>query len=180
MRYRDIIYLVIILALVLYIASSLNDRTLVAVPTKINSKVISHPQPVAKPDTILNKELLSEYKAAPDSLAKLQVFKKSVTQREYVETLEDSVQTITIKSTVTGTLDEQIISYRTNPFTMEKESPRSNTSIYLGAFTRFSTISPLQETHIGINLHLAHKKKLFTIGYDTSKSITAGIAFKLF
>lgn len=193
MSLRESLPYVIIALLLVYIFSIKREVITVEIPSKNNSKLILKPKPVVRLDSTLlpsmeyrvvqipnpiNQELLSKYNQAKESLTKLQVFKEAVTQREYIETLKDSTQTITVRSKVTGTLDEQIISYRTNPITIERKSLKSSTELYLGAFSTISS-DLKQNLNVGVQANLKTKSKIYTIGYDVQKNIHLGISFKI-
>lgn len=176
MKLRDIAPYLIIVALVAYICTMKQEVQTITIPAHENSRVISAPQPISVADSKLSVELLSKFKQTKDTIIKEKLYREAVQERTYKEVLEDSVQTITVETTVIGAISDQIISYRTNPIKKELKSLKSSTNIYLGAFTR---LSPVQNA-VGVNMTLKHGKKLITLGYDTSKTISLGVSIKLF
>ena len=165
----------------------------ITVPAKTNSQTFSSPTPIQRLDTIhtsstnyevikipdpINQELLEKYEKAQDSIVKLNLYKEAITEREYKEVLSDSVQTITVHSKVIGTLTEQIISYTTNPITLEIKSKRSSAEVFLGGFTTIPTM-PTGSLDVGGQLSIKTKNQLYNIGYTVNGSVMAGISFKI-
>ena len=187
-------YLVIVLLLI-YIFTLEKEVEVIRLPARENSVLITNPKPVVLRDTFLvnngqiriierrnkvNQELLQKYNSLKDSVSKLQVFKEAITERKYVETLIDSTQTITVESSVIGTLTEQKISYRTNPITIERKSLKTPMQVYLGAFTTLPTNLAEPRLAVGANLNIKHNKTIYNIGFDTEQRVTVGASFKLF
>lgn len=191
-------YLVIVI-LVLYIFSLENTETEITIKPVKNEKKIKNPVPIQKLDTtykMLNKkevvkiikvknpvndELLTAYEIATkenDSLKQLQLYKEAVTERTYKEVLEDSIQTITVKSDVVGTLKNQFISYETKLKVIKVK--KIKTSLYVGAFTYTQLNLDEAKIPIGVKLGYFKKNKIYSIGYDTNKRVQFGVAFKLF
>ena len=187
-------YLVIVLLLI-YIFTLEKEVEVIRLPARENSVLITNPKPVVLRDTFLvdnsririierrnkvNQELLQKYNSLKDSVSKLQVFKEAITERKYVETLIDSTQTITVESSVIGTLTEQKISYRTNPITIERKSLKTPMQVYLGAFTTLPTNLAEPRLAVGANLNIKHNKTIYNIGFDTEQRVSVGASFKLF
>lgn len=193
-------YLVlVIIALIIYIISIKKEQKEIIIPSVENTKIIENPVPVVKYDTIykdrlkkievekivkvknpINKELYSKYEQAlkeNDSLKQITLYKEAITERNYKEIFEDSIQVITVKSEVTGFLNKQTINYKTKERTIVI-SERNKPSFYVGAFAYDFTNNP----SFGANLNLLNKKKtkIFTVGYDTKNRVHAGITLKLF
>lgn len=195
MKFYQVAPYLVIIGLLIYIFNLQIGEINVLVPSKEAMKVITNPQPVVKVDSLylssgeirlvsipnpVNQELLTKYNQAKDSLSKLQVYKDAITEREYIEYLSDSVQTVTVRSKVIGTLTEQIISYRTNPITITKKSLKSNTEVFIGAFTGLPTDPINNRFTLGANLNIKANKNLYSLGYDTDRRLTLGVSFKLF
>ena len=115
---------------------------------------------------------------ANDSLQAVKVFKEAIKERKYTETLEDSVQVITVKSEVVGTLKRQFISYETKPQTVRFETGRDKPKVYVGTFLSVPTIEN-QRPAFGLNLQFTNKKQSLIIGYDTKKQVLVGLSVKL-
>jgi len=194
MKFYQIAPYLVIIGLLIYIFNNNVESIDILIPSKEAIKVVTNPQPVVKVDSLylsngeirlvsvknpVNQELLTKYNQAKDSLSKLQVYKDAITEREYVEYLKDSVQTVTVKSKVIGTLTEQIISYRTNPISITKKSLKSNTEVFIGGFTGLPTDPIYNRFTLGANLNIKSKKVLYSIGYDTDRRLTLGAAFKI-
>lgn len=179
MKLKHILPYVIIAGLVVYLLTMEKGVEYITLPPKVNTKVITTPHPIVTGERVLNIELKTQYEKAKTQAVKDSIFEKAITQRTYVEELKDSVQTITVTSKVTGTLDEQIISYKTNPVTIERKTLKSRTSLYVGGFTSIPS-RPEQTFNAGALLNLKTKNKIYSIGYDTDRRITAGVTFKLF
>lgn len=193
----------IIAGLLVYIFSMEKEIIQVKIPSKENSVKIADPISEVRVDTIyktvfrdgkrkvvkevvtvenpVNKDLLDKYEEAKksnDSLLLDKIFREAITERLYTEKLVDSVQTITVKSEVIGTLKSQIISYKTNPQTITiKKWKRA--SIYIGGFSYLPTIDG-ESISVGLQLQVVNKKRVLTFGFDNTKKVHVGIAFKLF
>tara|TARA_R110000822_G_scaffold75692_3_gene182112 strand:+ start:2687 stop:3271 length:585 start_codon:yes stop_codon:yes gene_type:complete len=193
MKFHEVAPYFIIAILLIYIVNLKKDDN-VLISEKFATKVITSPEPVVLRDTVfldnnviilkerrpvVDSVLLDKYNSLKDSISKTQVFKDAITQRTYKEELKDSVQTITVTSKVTGTLTEQIISYRTNPITIERKSLRSDTGVYLGGFTSLPAQTITDNFAVGINMHVQRSKVMYSLGYDTQKRIQLGVAFKI-
>lgn len=185
---------VVIAGLLIYIQSMEKGVEYVTLPPKVNTKVITTPQPVSrgtqeiKVDGVLkvveipnpvNDTLLTAYTTALDSLEQLKLYKEAVTERMYHEQLVDSVQTIDVHTSVTGWMREQKITYRTNPVTVERKSLRSPLSVYAGGFVTLPTL-PSTYMNVGGMLNIKTKKQLYSVGYDTESKIHLGVGFRLF
>ena len=194
MKLRDWIPYIIIAALLVYISFGKNEIEYVEVPAKENTRLITNPKPVVLQDTIrlinggfqivvkereIDTTLLNKYKTLRDSIERLQVFKDAITLRNYVEQLTDTVQTITVESQVTGTLNSQRISYRTNPLKIPIKAVKNRASFFTGVYATLPQL-PNEVPAVGLNLSLQNKTQIYTIGYDTQERIHVGVAFKLF
>lgn len=195
----------VIAALVIYILMIGKSEVIeVKIPSKENSVKISGPEPEVRVDTIyknvfvdgkkvvqkqvvevenpVNKELLQKYEEAVranDSLQQVKVFKDAIKERKYTERLEDSVQVITVKSEVIGTLKSQLIEYKTKEQVIEVKTKRMRPTVYVGGFSSLPTIPDASPT-FGVQLQIANKKRVLTFGIDNQKTVQVGIALKLF
>lgn len=179
------------LVVLLYLAEP--ERETIVIPPRVNTKVITTPSPIVRKDTLVlsggkmeivtrrnpvDSLLLARYRQAQDSLQKLQMYKEAITVRDYVEKLEDSVQTITVESRVTGTLNRQSISYKTKPMIIERES-RKLKSFGVGSFALLPT-QPNQTLTLGIKADVELEKITGSVGMDMDKRMFLGISLKLF
>lgn len=202
---KEFVPYVVALALILYIISvhDCKEEVKIEVPEISNSKIIEAPVERIRIDTVyidtgsvknviklvpvenpINKELLAKYEAAMndnDSLKQKALYLEAITERLYIETLEDSVQLITVESEVVGTLKQQTIKYKIKPKTYTIETERRKPSLYAGGFVS-SPIETASAASVGAELLLLNKKqtKLFKVGYDTQKRLHFGVTFKLF
>jgi len=175
MRVREVIQIVVIALLLIYITSIRKEVEYITIPPKTNTKVVIAPRPVKLvEDLTLEGEFA---KATPE--VKIEMFKDAVTIRDYEEELVDSVQTITVNSRVQGRLLEQIITYRTNPVTIERKTVKSSTEFFLGGFTTIPTV-PMQRLGLGAEINIKNNNKIYGVGYDINGNISASISFKLF
>ncbi|MEM9076302.1 MAG: hypothetical protein AAGC43_04645 [Bacteroidota bacterium] len=193
MKKREIYYIIAVLLLVINTFMMTKEVQYIRLPSKTNTKVITNTLPVKTvpvdgtltiPKVVRfeqqkNDTLLKLYNDAIDSIQKLQLFKEVISERTYREELKDSVQTITVETTVTGFMREQNISYVTNPVNIEKKSLKSRTSLYLGGFSLLPTESE-RPISLGADLNIVTKSNIFSIGIDNQRNIKAGLAFKLF
>lgn len=171
MSFRDLAPYLVIAGLLLYIGCFDPVRSdVVTFPEISGSKVSVSPQPVK----VLTPDI-SLYTASVDSV-KTELYTSAVTQREYVEVFEDSLQTITVSSKVTGTLEELKIEYKTNPITEKKRTPLR---AYMGVYSQIPTAVNTSSA-VGVKLDLVKGNKLITVGYNTEKTILVGVSFKLF
>lgn len=192
----------IIAALLLYILMIGKKETVeIVIPSKTGSVEISNPKPEKEVDTVyidttdqtkgfrlvevenpLNQELLQKYEEAVkanDSLQAVKVFKEAIKERKYTERLEDSVQVITVRSEVVGTLKRQSIAYKTKEQVIQVKTKRIRPSVYLGGFSNLPTIPEGLPT-FGVQVQIANKKRIITFGIDNQKQIHVGLALKLF
>lgn len=194
----------IIAALVIYILMIGRSEVVVKIPSKENSVKIENPEPEIQVDTIyknifingkeviqkrivevenpVNKELLQKYQEAVkanDSLRQVKIFKDAIKERKYTERLEDSIQVITVKSVVVGTLKNQSIAYKTKEQTLRIPVKRVRPTVYVGGFTNIPTIPDIAPT-FGVQVQIANKKRVLTLGFDNQKQVHVGLAIKLF
>jgi len=124
---------------------------------------------------VLNDSAYSKIVSAED---KDKAIKSAVSRREYLDTVEDSLVRIEVKSFVTGTLDRQEINFKIKerivPFSVKKNRPK----IYLGTFIR--TSDGLRNfSALGASATLNTGKRAYSVGYDTKKNVTFGVSIKL-
>lgn len=168
-----------------------------------NDTIIDSPIPVGRIDTVyidsggvqmiqdivevenpVNAVLLAKYQEAVrqnDSLKQLNLYIAAVTEREYRETLSDSIQDITVLSKVTGTLTGQVISYRIKPRTIAVKVPKLKPSFYAGAYT-YMPIGYREAPVVGFSVQMMNKNhnKIYTAGFDTQKRVMFGLTLNLF
>ena len=183
---------IIICGLLVYLFMVDKEVKTVYLPSSEGVKEIIKPVPVIQYDTIVEKgsikvvevenpynhELLERYNKALDSIKKLSLYKQAVTHHTYVESLEDSIISITVRSKTTGTLDHQNISYKTKPREIEIRS-KVKPKLYLSGFGR-SQLGLDGQTALGLKADLVNEKTIITAGYDSRENVTLGIGFKLF
>jgi hypothetical protein len=192
----------VITGLIIYILMIGKKETVkVEIPKKTGSVEINDPKPEKEVDTVyvdstdyskgfrvvevenpVNEELLQKYNEAikaNDSLKQLSLYKEAIKERNYTEKLEDSVQIITVKSEVVGTLKKQVISYETKPQTITFKTNRTKPVFYIGGFANLPTIQDATPS-FGLQIQIANKKRVLTGGIDNKKQIHIGYAIKLF
>lgn len=193
-----------IAALLLYIMmTGTSEPVEVQIPVKKGSVEVKNPVPEKVFDTVyidttdkkrgfrvievenpLNEELKAAYDAAVkenDSLKQQLLFYSAITERKYTERLEDSLQIITVKSDVVGTLKNQSISYQTKPQTVTVQPNRERPVLYVGGFTSFPVSAfEISQTRFGLQAQLSNQKNSFTLGIDNERNVQVGWAKKLF
>lgn len=201
---KSLIPYYVIAALLLYLFMiNGGEEVEVTVPAKKGSVEIKEPEPEPAIDTVyidstdkkkgfrivevenpLNKRLKAAYDKAVrenDSLKQRLLFYSVIKERNYTERLEDSVQVITVKSAVVGTLKNQSISYETKPQTIKFNTARTKPVLYAGGFTRVPlSILETGQPSFGVQLQLVNKKRSFTLGLDNEKEVHFGYSLKLF
>ena len=189
------IIIVVLFAYIFFLKSCENKKPLPPkiTPPKTNTVVIEKPAEVIKYDTIkvsekevkivqrdnpVNAELLNKYKKAKDSITKLNLYKNAIKERNYINKLTDSLQTITVESNVIGHLERLKISYRTNPIAQPQKPVKNRTHLYLGMSTMLPTNG--QDPSIIGNMTLTKDKHLFSVGYGFKNEITVGYSIRIF
>lgn len=192
---KSYLYIIITTLSILLLVSwfTKSETQIIKIPSKTNTVTINNPVPVVLYDTVqekgqiiykeipnkVNEQLLEDYQIAKDSITKLNLYKEAVTERNYTEILEDSVQKITVNSKVIGTLKSQTIQYVTKEQSIFlKPVKLHKTEVFAGISTNIPTIPNIAPS-IGLNLHLKTKKNLYTVGFDTAKNVNIGVSFKL-
>ena len=195
-------YLVLIIAvLVGYILLAPEKVTtkVVEIPSKSGVKIIEKPVEVVRYDTIyqnkevkkvvrvenpINQRLLKAYeeaKKANDSILLDKLYKQSITERKYKETLRDSFVVIDVYSDVVGLLNGQKIEYTILPQKIKINTPKRKSMIFVGGYTTMG-IKDYRSPSLGVDLQYIPKKqnKMFKFGYDKRGDIMVGVSFKLF
>ena len=158
-------------------------RVEIEVPSKTGQfEPIEKPEPITITNTefVVDEALVEEYKKANDSL-KAELFKSAVTERDYEETFEDTLQTITVKANVTGILNSISASYVTKPFTVTKDTvlqvqiPANKRSISLYGevglpVQKFTDVSTTPVLKLGFDIK-NKKKWIYGASYDTEKRV---------
>lgn len=183
--------IVLIIGLVIGYFFIPREQEIVKVPFRVEIEVpaktgqfepIEDPEPITITNTefIVDEALVEEYKKANDSL-KAELFKSAVTERDYEETFEDTLQTIKVKANVTGILNSISASYVTKPFTVTKDTvvefkiPANKRSIMLYGEVglpakKFSSVSSTPVLKAGFDIK-NKKKWIYGASYDTEKRI---------
>jgi len=170
----------------------------------IKDRIVEVPGKDGKLDTIylpkpiniknpINTELLSKYNSLKDTVAKLELFKTVIEERDYNEVYEDNIQKITIYTKVQGKLLKQAPKYEIKPSTIvikdtttiNYNKPPTNklligleTGLPLDIFTKkeIGIINPVVKGSI----YFQNKKSnIITAGFDSNKTIWAGYIIKL-
>lgn len=172
-------YLVIAI-LVFLLVKDCGGNTYIKEKPKTNTFKVENPQPITLYDTIyvdsvttkivvkenpVNQALLAKYKAAKDSLERLQLYKQAVTQRTYKQLYEDSTQAITVTSKVTGTLDSQGLIYTFKP-SLTTTTSQTNRGLYLGLSLK-ANYKPLNRFEPQISLNYLNNKTLYGLSIGT-------------
>lgn len=188
---------IVIVGLLIYIYSIDNDVKIVEIQSKKNTKIVEKPIEVIRTDTVylsnnsvvvervenpINKALEQKYYKAlnqRDSIEQLRLYKDAITERRYIEYLNDSVQDITVISEVVGRLKRQQISYKTKKVSLQIRD-RKKPLIFIGGFTSLSN-NNVEGFSVGAKLNYLtpNKKKIIGIGFDSDKRIHLGITFKI-
>lgn len=176
----------------------------VIVPSVQNELKIENPVPDVRVDTIyktvfekgkeiikteiigvanpVNKNLMNKYREAikeNDSLKQLHIFKEAIRERKYTEVLEDSIQVITVKSDVIGTLKSQLIHYETKEQVLKIDVRKKTGSFFVGGFSKVPLMEN-EEVTFGVKLDLVKEKNIISAGFDNQKNIIIGYTLKLF
>tara|TARA_R110000823_G_scaffold266679_4_gene386429 strand:- start:1576 stop:2160 length:585 start_codon:yes stop_codon:yes gene_type:complete len=165
----------------------------VTLPVRTNTKVITNPLPINEGNKTLlitnfktikvrnpvNDTLVKRYLAQRDSLSRLNTFIDAVRLRDYVELLDDSLQTIKVESRVNGYLREQIITYTTKPQKVEVEI-KDRKRLYAGAELVMPTQGIKQTPTIGAMINLVSQKNVLTVGYDLRGTVKVGLTLRIF
>lgn len=185
-------YLVIVVLMIMLIQKPKEVVRTVEIPAKENSFTHHNPQPVVKWDTIykdrivekvvpkenpVNKELLRKYQEAQDSITKLNLYRDAITTRVYEETYEDSVQTITVLSEVTGTLEKQSLSYTIQ--SIQKEFKNPSEGLYMGAGVSFP-YRYLDIPSLNVDVGYLYNNTMYSVGLGTNQHITINVKKKIF
>jgi len=123
------------------------------------------------------KKLLKDY----DSVSLLTTYVEAITEREYLDEVDDTNIYIEIYSKTIGTLSEQSVVYRIKPKQQHKlkEIIHPSTShVFLGGFVGVDlrTSDPI----LGVSGTMQTKKGVFhSISYDTQKVFRYGVKFKI-
>lgn len=164
----------------------------IEIPAKSNTSIVENPTPEVIYDTIyrdsivekiivkenpVNQELLTKYKEAKDSLSKLELYKSAVTQRKYKDVFEDSNQTITVTSEVTGTLERQQIDYDIHSTSIKRKD--ASEGFYLGVGASASS-QVLETPSLDVYLSFIKNQRIYTLGTGTDRRIKIGIKQKIF
>ena len=165
----------------------------VTLPVRTNTKVITNPLPINEGNKTLlitnfktikvrnpvNDTLVKRYLAQRDSLSRLNTFIDAVRLRDYVELLDDSLQTIKVESRVNGYLREQIITYTTKPQKVEVEI-KDRKRLYAGAELVMPTQGLQQTPTLGAMINLVSQKNVLTVGYDLRGTVKVGLTLRIF
>lgn len=191
--------LLILLVLFLYRGSETPEPQII-----IKEKIITIPGKDGKLDTIylpkpiavvnpVNTELLVKYNSLKDTVAKLELFKDVIKEREYNEVYEDKVQKITVYTKVQGKLLKQAPKYEIKPYDIiikdttiiNYNKPPTNkllvgleTGLPLTLFTKKDVID-IKPVVKGSIYFQNKKSNIITAGFDTNKTIWAGYLIKL-
>lgn len=144
-------------------------------------KLIKEIIEVENPVNVVLLALYEEAVRQNDSLKQLNLYRMAITEREYIETLSDSIQDITVRSKVTGTLSSQEIRYSIKPRKIAVKVPKLKRSFYAGAYT-YMPIGYREAPVVGFSAQLVNKKhsKIYTAGFDTQKRVMFGLTLNLF
>jgi len=193
-----IIFWVLSMALVIFFTRSCGSdlvTDVITIPAMENTKIITAPLPVVKKDTFfletgeikivtvpnpINQEMMTKYYQTKDTLERLKLYQNAIEIREYVETLKDSTQIITVLSSVSGELREQIISYRTLPMEFPRTRNTSKNALFIGLSGGLPLDPNFNTFTAGIKADVVTKNKIYSLGYDSQKRINIGLSIKLF
>lgn len=192
MNKRELVAWIAVLVLAVMFARKDVEIVEIQLPVRTNTKVITNPAPIADNNTKIithfetlkvinpaNDSLIKAHLRLRDSLSRLNNFIEVTKQRDYVELLEDSLQVITVETRVRGFMQEQIIKYKTKPQTVKIKVKNGRKGLYAGGFITMPQQTGLNPS-LGGAINIVSPKKVFTLGYDTNKTLSAGVTFKIF
>jgi len=191
--------LLILMIIFLFKSSEIQEPKVI-----IKDKLIYLPGKEGKLDTIylpksinkinpINTELLLKYNSLKDTLARSDLFKTVIEEREYNEVYEDKIQKISIYTKVQGKLLKQAPKYEIKPSiisikdtTVINYNKPSSNKILLGIETGLPLDIFIKKEPIDLNpiikgnVYFQNKKSnIITVGFDSNKTIWAGYIFKL-
>lgn len=198
---KDLVFIIIILLLLFiigFMSWSSDKAQMEKVPASIDVKIpavkgdsdtVYMPVPVVRDTTIYkenpyNKALASKFADSQDSIEKLQMYIRAISENDYKVTFKDSTQAVTVSTKVQGKLLEQAINYdifeRTvrvdTVFDVEVEHKRKLYALVeLGAPLQIK-----QNAFIGKATFIFKNKKdqLFSTSIDTDAHIWIGAGIK--
>jgi len=193
MNFRELFpYIIIVILAYMFITRPVVVEKNIEIPAKSESFVVEKPVPEVKYDTIyrdsvvekivvkenpVNQELLTKYKQAKDSLAKMDIFEDAITERRYKDVFEDSNQTITVTSDVIGSLQRQKVDYNIHSTSIKRKD--ASEGVYVGVGASLSS-KEFNLPSLDFNLSFVKNKKIYTLGMDLNQNIKIGIKQKIF
>jgi hypothetical protein len=137
-----------------------------------------------KVENSVNTELVKKYNAQKDTIAKLEMYKDAITERNYNEIYEDSTVKIDIYTKVQGKLLQQAPKYFVKPVTVVfkdttiinyNKPPRNKILVGIEA-----GLPKIDNPILKGSVYFQNKKdNIITIGYDSNKTIWAGYIIRL-
>lgn len=188
-----------IVALLFFKACESNEPELVTIPKqKGEFKEVTNPEPINIPypvevikwktkyDTIeveipnnYDKEYLTLYLQAKDSLERLKMFADAIGVREYNILLEDSLVKTENHFKTRGELLSFKQSYTLKERQVEINPNKPVLSLYFGS--EVSNTKEWDKMAVKANIYVQNQRgNMFTLGYDTDSRIYAGYVFKVF
>lgn len=168
--------------------NTMTKVVIVDIPSKIGTfPSINTPLPIAKkiPNPINNK-LLKDYIKLNDSLKKLELYVDAITERDYKEIYEDSIQKIDVSTTVQGKLLKQSLNYFIKPSTITTTEttiikPYSPTNkILIGGELRLPPKTDIYNPVAKVNLMFQNKKdNIISLSFDSDNQVWIGYTIKL-
>ena len=188
MRFSTYFPYIIIAVLMFMLITRPTITEYVEVPAKSGQMVIEKPEPIVHYDTIykdkivvkenpVNKELLTKYEQATDSLEKLKLYRDAITIRDYKQTFKDKNQEITVSSKVTGTLERQEISYDIPSYQVKYKNPTEGFYVGVGASSSYRY---LELPSLEVGAALVNNKKIYSVGVGTDQTIRINVKQKIF
>lgn len=162
----------------------------IEVPVPVKEHVfdtIYKPKPVPVETTVIDSAYYEKYLALVDSVEKAELFKEAIKINEYLETFEDSVQTIKVYSKTRGKLLEQVAEYETKPYTITAKDTivvPNPLKVYVGVEAGLPVSANLNinggpVAKVNLFLKPKNRENLWSLSADTEGRIWVGKTWKL-
>jgi hypothetical protein len=158
------------------IDSAITSFDTIKIPAFIIRDSIIYKDNIIYKENPINQELLNKYK---NSIYKLELYKKAITEFEYIQIFEDSIQKVDVYSKTRGVLLEQSVNVLIKPkniphynHTVTKTIIRQDRSkVFIGGGI---IIPSINNKILGFKLNLMFKNKnqnVFNVSLDNKKNI---------
>ena len=158
---------------------------LVPAPELQNTFTTFEPVPMPKPKVVDDK-WYNYYKQLKDSIARDSMVKDLATIRDYTNTYEDTVQTITTETSVRGFLLSETVSYKLKPFKIKHDTiirfkkPKKIMGLDIGVDTRLPTKPEDSRFVIKPEIGIRVGDLRISGSYDTESTFWLGASYIIF